>query len=201
MVKRKTNLILVSVLALGISGCSIGNHAVQHGENVQTFAGNIDVTDYGSAGILDATNGNITVSHHAQVNSATTTNGNISIGDHSKVLSVQTTNGNILLGKNTTVIREIKNSNGNIDIGQQAKLHSSISTVTGNITIASGVVIQGDIIFQPLGFLMAKFENQTPTLKLAKNVQLKGKIHLFRPVNLELNSAVAPENIIRHYLK
>ena len=164
-----------------LSGCAAGNKIGQSGHDVHTSNGNISVNDNNSAGTLKTINGNINIGHHA------------------KVKLVQAVNGNIVTGENVLVSGNVKTMNGNIRIEQRAEIGGSVIADNGDIFIAKGTTVKGDIIFEKRGFWSSHFDKYIPTLEIAEEVTIKGKIHLYRPIKLLLDHSINPQEIIHHY--
>jgi len=199
MNKNISTLFLTAILMIGLSGCVIGNRVGQNGDDAHTSAGNIEVYNNEFAGDLDATNGNIEIGRHAKVKTVEVTNGNVSIDDYSQAKSLSTYNGNIDVGKEVVVNRDIKTVNGNIKLKQGVEVGENLITTTGDIIIAQQAVISGDIIFEKPGVILSHFEKETPMLKIAKDVTVKGNIHLYRKVDLHLDPTINSDKVIRHY--
>ena len=199
MQRNITTLFITSILIIGVTGWTNGNRVGQNGHNAHTSAGNIDVYDNGLAGDLNATNGNISIGSHAKVKTVEVTNGNISIDDFSQANSLETYNGNIDFGEKVIVAGNVETVNGNISLGQGVEVGANLTTTTGDIKIAPGSIIKGDIIFEKPGVILSHFEKETPILTIAKDVTIIGKIHLYRNIDLHLDSSINSDKVIRHY--
>ncbi|NRB25855.1 hypothetical protein [Shewanella sp.] len=200
MLNKKIFLLALSGVAVFLlPGCSLGNKIGQYGQDVQTSLGNISVKSTKNAGTLKTTNGNVDIGRHAKVKSVEVINGNVTIGNFSQAVSLQTTNGNILVSENVLINGNVKTTNGNIRINGRAEIGASIITDSGDIFIAQGVTVMGDIIFNKSGFLLSQFKKELPILEIANEVTIKGKIHLYREIDLRLGHSIDPEKILHHY--
>jgi DUF4097 and DUF4098 domain-containing protein YvlB len=199
MHKNIVILLLTSIVIFGLSGCVIGDRIGQQGSDIHTSAGNIDVNDNNDAGVLTAYNGNISIGHHAIVKSVEVENGNITIDDFSRATSLETTNGSIVTGENVLISGNVQTMNGQIKIETGTEIGKNIVTTTGDIFLAQGTVVDGDIVFEKPGYLLSHFETHVPTLKIGKEVIIKGKIHLYRPIELKLDQSIDSQKIVRHY--
>lgn len=196
---RVVKIFSVYLISVALSGCVIGDRVAQHGSDSHTSAGNIDVRDNNIAGVLSAYNGNISIGQHAEVKAVEIVNGNIVIGDFSRAGSLKTTNGSIVTGKHVVVSGDVKTVNGEINIATKTEVGGNIITVTGDVFVAEGAKVHGDIIIEKTGFILSQFESRIPTLEIGKDVVIKGKIHVYRPIELKLESSIDPKIVIRHY--
>lgn len=192
-----TKIVTVSLILIGLSGCVVGNQVGHSGKDVYGTFGNIDVFDGQRAGDLENNSGNITIGKNAIVKSVDITNGNIEIGEFSEASSLETVNGNINVAKNVSIQGNIKTINGNIDINQAVNLGANVIGSNGDITLGQNTVVQGDIIFEKS--LLSSYTDKTPTLTLAEGTTIKGKIHLYRYVNVETTDSISRDKIVLHY--
>ena len=199
MKKAFSTLLLASLLTTTLTACSIGNRVGEHGADVDNFAGNIHVNNNNNAGTLNTTNGNITIGQYAITKAVEVTNGNINIDEYSQASSLQSTNGNVATGTNVKISGHVQTTNGSITIDKASQVGKDVVTSTGDIFIAQGSVINGDIIFEELGYFLSSFEQDMPKLTVKKNVKIVGDIHLYRPVELIIDSSISANKIIRHY--
>ncbi|MDC2890402.1 hypothetical protein [Psychrosphaera algicola] len=198
LIKIMGMYLTISTLFMTLTGCVIGNRIAQDGSDSHTSAGNIDVRDNNIAGDLSAYNGNISIGQNADVKAVEIVNGNIAIGDFSRALSLETTNGNIITGKQVLVTGDVKTVNGEIRIATKSVIGGNIITVTGDVVLADEAKVDGDIIIEKTGFILSKFETRVPIIEIGKDVIIKGKIHVYRPIELRLDPSIDPKIIVRH---
>jgi len=199
-----SNVRLYSVVVLTIAAltsCSVGNRIAHNGQDAEITMGNIDVNANNSAGHLAATNGNVTLGQHAKAKSLEVLNGNISIGEYSEATSAETTNGNIEIGDNVQISLNVITLNGNIQLGTNVEIGANVRTATGDVFIGKGTRINGDIIFEKLGYWSSKVEQEQPLLEIAEGAIVDGKIQLHRPITLQLPEGFPAARVIRHYDK
>jgi DUF4097 and DUF4098 domain-containing protein YvlB len=199
MYKTLTTLLFVSIVLLVLPACSMGNRIAAHGQDVEVIFGNVKVSTGTVAGELGAINGNVNIASKAKVQSVSVVNGNIEIDDFSQASSLETVNGNITAGKKVIIDGTVATVNGNIRLGQQGEIAMNIETINGSIFVGQGVHIKGDIIFNSPGDSISFFNKDKPRLKIAKDVTIEGKIHLYRPVELDSSTFIDAGNIVHHY--
>ncbi|MBD1581832.1 hypothetical protein [Pseudoalteromonas sp. S16_S37] len=197
--KNKIKLAVLVTSLFGLGACSVGDRVVKHGADAHLFAGNITALDSQHVGKLEVTNGNATLGRNTVYKSVAVTNGNIKIGEFSQGGPLQVGNGEIVIHGNAEISGDVAITNGAITIFEQAKIHGSVEISSGDIIVKSGAQIQGNIVFKKPGVISAQFENHTPTLVIGQDVKLAGSIHLYRPINLQLDDSINIDLINIHY--
>ncbi|NOU51329.1 hypothetical protein HG263_12400 [Pseudoalteromonas sp. JBTF-M23] len=197
--KNKIKLAVLVTSLFGLGACSVGDRVVRQGADAHLFAGNITVLDGQHVGLLEVTNGNVTLGKNTIYKRVDVTNGNIQIGALSQGGALSVTNGQIEILSNVEVSGDVIITNGTIIISEQSQINGTVETSTGDIIVKPAAQISGDLVFNKPGFISSQFENHTPTLKVGKDVKLKGKIHLYRPIKLELDDSINKELITIHY--
>lgn len=184
--KTKNTLLIALLATLTISGCSIGNHHVRHGENASSTLGNVSVAENGRGGHLSTVNGNVEIGANAQTKSAETINGNVEVGNNSQTGALETVNGSINLGTNSIVDGNVETVNGGITLDANALVKGDIKITNGKVELNSNATVSGNIVFEYTNFSSFLNRNFERSLTIAEGAVVGGKIILYTPVTLDL---------------
>ena len=87
--------------------------------------------------------------------------------------------------------------NGSITL-EMTEVQRDIKTVNGDIRLTDGSVVLGDVIFSENGWHSDR-NNNLPRLVVDANSAIKGSVHLYRKVRLEIDEAADVGEIVEHF--
>ncbi len=158
--------------------------------DVSTVNGGIRLSEAASAGEVHTVNRSIELGARARVDSAETVNGSIGIGEEVIVSgAVSTVNGNIAPDAGSEIERNIETINGEILL-ENSQIGGGLETANGDVTLLRGATVEEDIIIaDQQGWWNKFFSGNSRPLKLVidEKSSVKGRIHLYREVELNIN--------------
>ncbi|MCH7743637.1 MAG: hypothetical protein IIB71_13350 [Proteobacteria bacterium] len=194
--------------------CVIEVHS--HGSDISKVFGGVDIDRGLKVGDVDSVNGGIVLRDGSSADRVETVNGSVRIHDDVSVYSVETVNGSIRAGRNLKVQDDVSTVNGGIDLQKGTIINSGVRTVNGTIGLSDtqvlrdvettngdirllhGSVVSGDVIFHQTGsFLYGKINR--PKLVVDADSVIKGAVHLYRQVKLEIAEDARVGEVIEHY--
>jgi hypothetical protein len=189
--------------------------------DVSSVNGSIHVASNGRAGKLKTVNGGIDLQDGAEVNDAVTVNGRIHLGNGVKVLgSLSTVNGSIRAEEAVEIAHSVHSVNGGITFRTGSEVGADLRTVNGpvrlynthvkedvvssngNITLAESSLVEGDVIFEAQRRWWGRFFNRNsrrPELNIDTSSMVRGDIHLYREVDVNIADGAGVGEILRHY--
>jgi hypothetical protein len=78
------------------------------------------------------------------------------------------------------------------------EVQRDIETVNGDIRLTDGSLVLGDVIFGENGWHSDR-NNNLPRLVVDANSAIKGSVHLYRRVRLEIDAAADVGEIVEHF--
>jgi hypothetical protein len=170
--------------------------------DVSTVNGGIRLSAAAIAGEVHIVNGSIELGARARVDSAETVNGDIGIGEEVIVNgAVSTVNGNIAVNAGSEIERNIETINGEILL-ENSRIGGDLETANGDVTLLQGATVEGDIIIDDQrGWWNKLFSGNSRPLKLVidEKSSVKGRIHLYREVELHIDPAAEVGELIEHF--
>ena len=209
------NISLTLIVLLQVA-CVVEVHSGNHGHDISKVFGGVVVGDGQSMGDVDSVNGGITLRDNSSADKVETVNGSIRIHDDVSVYSVETVNGSIRAGRNLRVKQDVGTVNGSIDLQKSTVIGDSVSTVNGSIhlemtevqrdietvngdiRLSDGSLVLGDVIFHENGWHFSRDTN-LPRLVVDANSAIKGTVHLYRKVRLEIDENADVGEIVEHF--
>ena len=195
--------------------------ADQQVRNISSVNGSIHLACSARAGQVQTVNGSIQLADHVVIRQARTVNGKISVEPQSVVGgSLTTTNGSIDLREGVTVKGELKTVNGAIQSGpgsilselvktgngnirlRNTRVGRNVETSSGDILLTEGTVVRGDVVIHRRSSLEKLFSlgrNTQPLISIDGSSRVKGAIHLYREVNLDIHPDAQVGRIVHHY--
>jgi len=123
--------------------------------------------------------------------------GGVEVGDGQKMGDVDSVNGSIDLQKSTVIGDSVSTVNGSIHL-EMTEVQRDIETVNGDIRLSDGSVVLGDVIFHENGWHSSR-ETNLPRLVVDANSAIKGTVHLYRKVRLEIDENADVGEIVEHF--
>lgn len=166
--------------------------------DVSTVNGGIRLSEAAIAGEVHTVNGSIELG--ARVDSAETVNG---IGIDEEVIvsgAVSTVNRNIAVDAGSEIERNIETIDGEILL-ENSRIGEDLETANGDVTLLQGATVERDIIIaDQRGWWDKFFSGNSRPLKLVIDVKssVKGRIHLYREVELHIEPAADVGELIEH---
>ncbi len=190
----------------------------RHGDrhHIDKVFGSIHVDEGENVGHVESVNGSITLRDNSTADKVEAVNGSIRIHDQVSVFSVETTNGSIRGGENLTVEDDLETVNGRIELRQGSvikedvrtvngtiqlratEVGNNVETVNGDIKILRGSVVSGDVVFEDNNGWFQRSVNR-PTLVVDADSAIKGTVHLYRKVDLEIDENAEVARVVEHY--
>jgi len=218
---NKTMGSLIFCLCLFVlAGCVISVGAESRGGNVDSVFGSITVADGKHMGHIETVNGSIELGDKVTAGKLETVNGGIETGSHCKFASAETVNGDIEVGQNSDVRGTLETVNGDIELAANSRVGGNIETVNGDILLETAhasknvetvngdiklrgkTLVMGNIIFEePGGGWFNDWFTTDSHLHIDAKAEVKGEIHLHRPVKLHIAKGAAHGKIFHHYRK
>jgi len=198
------------------SACVIEVHSDGHGSDVSKIFGGIDIGTGDDVGDVESVNGGIVLHDSSSAHRVETVNGSVRIHDDVSVYSVETVNGSIRAGRNLKVQDDVSTVNGSINLQKGTIINNRVSTVNGTIGLHStevghdvettngdirlldGSVVSGDVIFNENSSFFQGHTNR-PRLVVDAGSTIKGVVHLYQKVKLEIADEAEVGEIIEHY--
>lgn len=166
-------------------------------EDITTVNGDISLASYVTAHQLDTTNGDISIANHVEVKHAETTNGDIQAGHHfTSAGGVETVNGEIEIQGNSFVGGKVETVNGDIELFD-VEVEGSVLTHNGDISLLEETWVKGDVVFEQNN---NKNSSHRPTLFVAAQAKIAGRIILEREVKLHIDNPALRDKIVKRYL-
>lgn len=208
--------VAVIIAVLLQSACVIEVHSDGHRSDISKIFGGIDIGTGDDVGDVESVNGGIVLHDSSSADRVETVNGSVRIHDDVSVYSVETVNGSIRAGRNLKVQDDVSTVNGSIDLQKGTVINNRVSTVNGtiglretevlhdvettngDIRILDSSVVSGDVIFHENGSFFHSHMN-LPRLVVDADSAIKGAVHLYRKVKLEIADDADVGEIIEHY--
>lgn len=170
--------------------------------DLSSVNGGIDLARGASAYKIDTVNGGIELDEQVVIVNAKTVNGGIRVSNDVTVNgSLTTVNGGIRTASGTVVENRVRTVNGKIQL-RNTSVGENVQTSNGDITLRDGSTVEGDIIVKGRRPWVSKFfhfERKQPTISIDADSSVKGDIHLYRKVDLEIDDGAEVGDVIRHY--
>ena len=196
--------LFVMALLVCVSGCGtifVNTQSDQSGRNIYNVLGGIDVGHNSQVGNLSSVNGGIDLGDHVTIKSAETVNGGIEAGTELKVEgNLETVNGSISLGTSSHVGGNLITVNGDIYV-PNTQVKDNIETVNGDVSIIKGSIVYGDVIIGKSEGWFSDWSRAKPSIKIDSSSQVKGTIHLYKRVQLDISEDAKIGAIKKHYLQ
>jgi DUF4097 and DUF4098 domain-containing protein YvlB len=190
--------------------------------NVSTVNGRIDIAHGATAGRVKTVNGGINLAGDTVVERLETVNGDIEVASNVKVSgSMSTVNGSVDIGQNVQVEGMVKTVNGGIRLDAESYVSQEVRTTNGDIrlysseigrdlvtsngdmTLSEGTVVNGDIIYKNKrrwwNNLFGFGFNRDPLLTIDESSTVRGDIHLYHKVDLDIAVGADVGEVIYHY--
>jgi len=171
--------------------------------NISSVNGSISLQRGSSAQEISTVNGGIKIEDDTSLVSAETVNGGIRIGEEVRVEEkVSTVNGGIRTGRGTDIGGKLTTVNGTIRLSQ-TNVSNDVQTTSGDIEIRNGSVIEGDVIVRKNSNwwkrVFGSNRRNRPEIDIDSDSIVRGDIHLYQEVNLDIEPGAQVGNIIEHY--
>lgn len=171
--------------------------------NVSSVNGSINLARGSSARELSTVNGGITIDDESSLTSAETVNGGIRIGREVRIEEkVSTVNGGIRTERGTDIGGKLSTVNGTIRI-TDTTVANDIQTTSGDIEIRNGSIVEGDLIVRKnTNWWKRVFggnRRNRPEIEIDANSIVRGDIHLYQEVDLDIESGAQVGDIIEHF--
>lgn len=174
----------------------------KHVGNVSSVNGGIRIQRGAIASEIGTVNGGIDIEDDAEIDTAESVNGGIDVGENVTINgSLRTVSGGIKTNPGTVIRDDVVTVNGKIRL-RNTVVGSDVQTSNGDIEVRSGSTVEGDIIVKSKSSWLAGLfnSNRTPSnLIIDADSIVKGDIHLYREVNLRIDSGAQVGNIIEHF--
>lgn len=199
---------VAALLLVNLSGCviKIGGSSTDANGDMSSLLGGIDVAEHRHTGDISTVNGGVDIGDHAAVGDVSVVNGGVDIGNYVDIRSIDVVNGNIEAGNHVTISHSVETVNGNVVFQEQANIGNDVETVNGDIEFTHGMIsgdietVNGDISLTGRTHVVGDItydkksdnwddDDHIPTLHLDPEVNLEGKIILYREVNLDFDQA------------
>lgn len=170
--------------------------------DVSSVNGGIRIRQGAIAAEVGTVNGGIDIEDNAVLDDAETVNGGIDVGENVVIHgSLRTVNGGIKTNPGTEIRDEVSTVNGKIRL-RATRVGADVETTNGDIEIRSGSVVEGDIVVKAKTSWFGKFFNfnrRPSDLVIDADSRVEGDIHLYKEVNLRIDSGAQVGNIVEHY--
>mgnify|MGYP002629779514 CR=1 FL=1 len=170
--------------------------------DLSSVNGGIDLARGSSAHGIDTVNGGIDLDEQVVIANAETVNGGIRVGSDVTVNgSLGTVNGGIRTDSGTVIQNRVRTVNGKIQL-RNTLVGEDVQTTNGDIVLRDGSTVEGDIVVKGRRSWMSRLFNyngKPPTISIDADSSVKGDIHLYREVNLEIDDNAEVGDVIRHY--
>lgn len=170
--------------------------------DVSSVNGGIRIQRGAIAAEVGTVNGGIDIEDNVELNDAETVNGGIDVGENVIIHgSLRTVNGGIKTNPGTEIRDEVSTVNGQIRL-RNTRVGADVETSNGDIEIRSGSVIEGDVVVRAKSSWFGRlfsFNKRPSDLVVDADSVVKGDIHLYREVNLRIDSGAQVGNIVEHY--
>lgn len=170
--------------------------------DISSVNGGVDLGRGASAYEIDTINGGIELSENVVIISAETVNGSIRVRSDVTVNgSLSTVNGGIRTAAGTVIEHRVHTVNGKIQL-LNTSVGGNVQTRNGDISLRDGSTVAGDIVVKGRRSWAGRFFNfnrRAPTISIDADSSVKGDIHLYRKVELDIDDAADVGEVIRHY--
>lgn len=181
---------------------SIRVSAAEQVGDISSVNGGIDLARGSRADKLDTVNGGIDLDENVVITNAKTVNGGIRVSSDVTVNgSLTTVNGGIRTASGTVIENRVRTVNGKIRL-RNTLVGENIQTSNGDITLRDGSTVEGDIVVKGRRGWVGRifnFDRRPPTISIDADSSVKGDIHLYRKVDLEIDDGAKVGEVIRHY--
>lgn len=170
--------------------------------DVSSVNGGIDLGNGASAERLETVNGGIDLDERVEIERAETVNGGIRVGRDVAVHgSLSTVNGGIRTSSGTVIEDRVSTVNGKITL-RNTRVGENVQTSNGDILLSDGSVVDGDIVVKGrrswFGRLFS-WDYNPPRITIDEDSSVRGDIHLYREVNLDIADGAEVGDIIEHF--
>lgn len=170
--------------------------------DISSVNGGIDLDNGAVAARLDTVNGGIDLDDRVEIERAETVNGGIRVNRDVTVHgSLSTVNGGIQTNPGTVIEDRISTVNGKIRL-RGTRVHDNVQTSNGDILVTDGSVVEGDIIVKGRRSWIGRFFsfNRKPSkITIDADSSVRGDIHLYREVNLDIADGAEVGDVIEHF--
>lgn len=189
-------------------------------DDLSRINGSIEVGARESVGRVSSINGSLRLSAGVQAGELHTVNGGIMVAEDCRIDSAESVNGGIELAGGVQVAGDVRTINGRVRLGPASRIAGGVSTVNGGISLQGagvegplraksgdielldGSVVEGDIVFEGgRGWwqgLLGQVWEQSPVLRIDASSAVRGRIHLYREVELRIHEDAEVGEIITH---
>ena len=184
-----------------------GRINIAHGATagrVKTVNGGINLERDTEVARLETVNGDIEVASNVRVSgSMSTVNGAIDVGQNVRVQgTVKTVNGDIRLDSDSFVAKEIQSTNGDVRL-YNSEVGQNLVSSNGDVTLTGNTIVNGDIIYKNKRRWWNKLFNfgfnRDPLLTIDETSIVRGDIHLYHRVDLDIADEADVGEVIYHY--
>ncbi|MCH7816581.1 MAG: hypothetical protein IIC60_08430 [Proteobacteria bacterium] len=170
--------------------------------DISSINGGVDLALGASAYAINTVNGGIYLHDQVIIVQAETVNGSIRLGEDVSVNgSLFSVNGSIRTNAGTVVENRVRTVNGKIQL-LNTQVGGDVQTSNGDIILRHGSVIAGDVVIRGRHSWWERFFgfNRRPSdLTIDASSSVKGDIHLYRRVNLQIDDGAEIGDIIEHF--
>jgi DUF4097 and DUF4098 domain-containing protein YvlB len=222
VIKYKENVIAATLLAMLLGGYLYsGNVEAAEPRDITRINGGIRVDAETQVGDVSTINGGVGIGSGASASAIKTVNGGIDLSDHAIIASAKTVNGGIRTREDVTVNGSLRTVNGLIRLESGSVVREEVSTVNGkiqlsntlvgedvlssngDISIRDSSVVEGDIVVRKdRGSWFSRFFNsnkKSMEITIDASSTVRGDIHLYREVDLDIDGNAEVGEIIKHY--
>ncbi|WP_196140439.1 hypothetical protein [Aliikangiella sp. G2MR2-5] len=182
----------------------LGGVTVEHNAKVRDISsvnGGVSLGSKAIARNVDVVNGGVDIADDVSLRNLETVNGGISAGKGLQVeYSIETVNGGIDLREGSKVGKNVITVNGDINLNRVVVLQN-VKTINGDIRLLEGSVVNGDIIVERSEGWFSGWNEDELIIKIDESSSVTGKIHLYKPVKLEIAETAKVGEIMYHYAR
>ena len=170
--------------------------------DISSINGGIDLGSGASADLLGTVNGAIELDERVEITGAETVNGGIRVSsDVTLHGSLTTVNGGIQTNPGTEIERRVSTVNGKIRL-RDTRVGEDVQTSNGDIFLTDGSIIEGDIVGKGRRSWLNRifgFEGRNSRIIIDSNSAVRGDIHLYREVDLDIADGAEVGDVIEHF--
>jgi len=115
--------------------------------------------------------------------------------------SLTTVNGGIQTNPGTEIERRVSTVNGKIRL-RDTRVGEDVQTSNGDIFLTDGSIIEGDIVVKDRRSWLNRifgFEGRNSRIIIDSNSAVRGDIHLYREVDLDIADGAEVGDVIEHF--
>lgn len=170
--------------------------------DISSINGGIDLGSGASADLLGTVNGAIELDERVEITGAETVNGGIRVSSDVPVHgSLTTVNGGIQTNPGSEIERRVSTVNGKIRL-RDTRVGEDVQTSNGDIFLTDGSIIEGDIVVKGRRSWLNRifgFEGRNSRIIIDSNSAVRGDIHLYREVDLDIADGAEVGDVIEHF--